>query len=167
MTMGLHKSIISKLGGHINSNPEIIATHSPLEETVEDTSELLSICLPIGSKIGDIIINKYNKNTLLSYIFAVEQSEHRDDLFSFSLLIDKNINSDIYKTIIDKLLTSLRENNLLTEEILKNHQNLIFESLNEEKDLQIENQIIKLSSLFKKMKKETDKKKPKVKGSFF
>jgi hypothetical protein len=167
MTMGLHKSIVSKLGGYADSNPEILTTYSPLEDVSENSSELLLNCLPVGSKTGDVIVAKYNDNTLLSYIFSVEQSEHRDDLFSFSLLLDKSINPDIYKPIVEKLLSSLRQNNLLTEEVLKNNQTLIFESLNEEKDLEIENTLIELSALFKKMKKETEKNKPKVKGSFF
>lgn len=167
MTMGLHKSIISKLGGYTDSNPEILTIYSPFEEVSDDSSDLLSNCLPLGSKIGDVIVTEYKENSLLSYIFSVEQSEHRDDLFSFSLLLDKSVNPDIYKPVVEKILSSLRQNNLLTEEVLRTHQNLIFESLNQEKDLEIENTIIELSALFKKMNKETEKKKPKVKGSFF
>jgi hypothetical protein len=167
MTMEVHKSIISKLGGYVDSNPEILTTYSPLEEVSDDSSELLSNCLPIGSKIGDVIVNKYQEHTLLSYIFAVPQSEHRDDLFSFSLLIDKSINPHIYKPIVEKLLSTLKENDLLSEDVLQKYQNLIFESLNEQKDLEIEDITIKLSTLFEKLKQDKDKNKPKVKGSFF
>ncbi len=154
MTICLYKSIISKLGGDIDSNPEILTAFPPLLESEDSSNELLSLCLPIGSKENAIIKTKYKKNTLLSYIFSLEKSEHRHDLFSFSILIEKFIDSEIYQPIIENLIYSLKENDLLTEEILQNYQNEIYESLNEEKDLKIEGISIELSALFKELRKD-------------
>jgi hypothetical protein len=163
--MCLYKSILSKLGGHVDSNPEILTAYPPLQEPENTSNELLSLCLPIGSKENTLIQTKYKKNTLLSYIFSVEKSEHRDDLFSFSILIDKSEDAEIYQPIVEKLIYTLKEYNLLTEELLQNYQNVIYKSLNEEKDLEIEGITIKISALFKELRK--DKEKPNLKGSFF
>lgn len=165
MVMSLHKSIVSKLGGHVDSNPEILSAYPPLQDTEEPKQDLISYCLPIGSKAGDFIVNKYNKNTILSYIFAVEKSEHRDDLFSFSVLIDKSLDPENYKPIIQYLIEKMREYNLLNEFILQEYQSILYEKLNEESDIEIEGITIETANLFRQFKKK--KGKPDLKGSFF
>lgn len=165
MGMSLSKSIVSKLGGHVDSNPEILSSFPPLRDEEEPSENLIAFCLPMGSKAGDFVLNKYNKNSILSYIFSVEKSGHRDDLFSFSIFIDKKIDAEIYKPIIEHLIGKMRENKLLTEDILKEYQNIIYEKLNEEADIEIEGCVIEMARLFRELKK--DKKKPDLKGNFF
>ena len=56
--MGSETTVICKLGGHVGSVPKILSLYPDLEMPSEQTSELISKCLPVGSKVGDFIINK-------------------------------------------------------------------------------------------------------------
>ncbi|MBD3195159.1 MAG: hypothetical protein GF317_08900 [Candidatus Lokiarchaeota archaeon] len=167
MSITFQQSIICKLGGHVDSNPELLISYPPIEQNIDNPKEIISYCLPIGCKKGDIISKKYKKNILLSYIFEIKKAEHRDDLFSFSILVDKQENIELYKEIIQEFILILEKNNLLTEDIFLEYQELIYHSLNKEKDLDIENISIDLSKIFNEKRKELNKSKPKVKGSFF
>jgi hypothetical protein len=165
--MVLEKSIICKLGGHVDSNPELIISYPPLEETDADSKDLIYNCLPTGCKSGDIVIKKYEKFSLISYIFSLKKEMARDDLFSFSILLNKKIEPEIYTYVMRQFIEILENNNLLSENVLINYQNLIYESFNEEKDLDIDDKTIKLSDLFGNAKTELKKDKPDLKGHFF
>ncbi|MBD3214249.1 MAG: hypothetical protein GF311_16685 [Candidatus Lokiarchaeota archaeon] len=167
MTMVLEKSIICKLGGNVNSNPELLISYPPLEVSDAESKDLVYNCLPTGCKSGDIVIKKYENYSLISYIFSLKKEIERDDLFSFSILLNKKINPELYTSIMKHFIEILENNSLLTEEILINYQNVIYESFNEEKDLKIEGKSIKLSNLFENLKKEFKKDKPDLKGHFF
>ncbi|MFO7794572.1 MAG: hypothetical protein ACQERB_16545 [Promethearchaeati archaeon] len=167
MTMVLQKSIICKLGGHINSNPELLASYPPLEETEINSKQLIFNCLPTGCKSGDIITKRYENDNLISYIFSIEKQEGRDDLFSFSILLDKSVNTEIYPAIIEQFVQVLKTYELLKERILVNYQNIIYEGFNEEKDIEMEGNIIELSQSFKKARNKFKKEKPDLKGHFF
>ena len=52
-------SVICKLGGYVNSNPEIISSYPSLDPAM--TSDVLSKCFPIGAKSGEFIVEKYRK----------------------------------------------------------------------------------------------------------
>jgi len=158
-------SVLCKLGGFVNSNLEIVSSYPPLN--VSSESEILSKCFPIGSKIGDYIVDKYRKYSILSYVFKVLQKENRDDLLSFSVLLGKRDNTEIYKVVIKELIDILDVNGLLTESILTEYQQTIFEGMNEEKDISVENVVIDFSRIFIDIKSKLIKQKPNVKGSFF
>ncbi|MBD3195155.1 MAG: hypothetical protein GF317_08880 [Candidatus Lokiarchaeota archaeon] len=161
------RTIISKLGGNIGSHP-IILTSYPVKDLAEDeTKDLLSKCLPDGIKVGEFCIKRYKKHHLISYIFRVEKQEHRDDLFSFSILLHKKYQPDNYTPILKKIIDDLQDNGVLSEEILKDYQQEIYDGINEERDIKIESNLIELSDLFEKVKEEPSDEKPKLKGSFF
>ena len=165
--METEQSIICKIGGHVNSRPEIIVSYPLLTILPEQENELLSKCLPIGSKIGDIIVNKYKKNTVISYIFKVEKKESRDDLFSISVLLNKKSNSEIYEEILKDFIDTLEKNSLLTENNLINYQKSIYEGFTEEAEITIDNLTINFSEIFNEIKTKLIKQKPNLKGSFF
>ncbi len=158
-------SVLCKLGGFVNSNLEIVSSYPSLD--VSSESEILSKCFPIGSKVGDYIIDKYRKYSVLSYVFKVLQEENRDDLLAFSLLLGKRDNIEIYKPVIKELVDVLEANGLLAESVLTEYQQTIFEGMNEEKDINIENVAIDFSRIFTDIKSKIIKQKPNVKGSFF
>jgi len=158
-------SVLCKLGGFVNSNLEIVSSYPSLD--VSSEPEILSKCFPVGSKVGDYIIDKYRKYSVLSYVFKVSQEENRDDLLTFSLLLGKRDNTEIYKPLIKELVDILEANALLTERVLIEYQQTIFEGLNEEKDINIENVVIDFSRIFIDIKSKLIKQKPNVKGSFF
>jgi len=159
-------AILCKLGGFVNSNPEIISSFPNLPSS-NDESEILSKCLPIGSKVGEFIVDKYNKYNLLSYIFKVIQSADRDDLFSLSVLLHKRDKTEIYMPALKELVNILDGNGLLSEEILTKYHRTIYEGINEEKRVLIEDLRIDFSIIFKEIKAKILKQKPNLKGSFF
>ena len=157
-------SVICKLGGYVNSNPEIISSYPSLGKSVE--SKILPTCFPIGSKSGDFFVDKYRKYSVLSYIFRVNQSDARDDLFSLSVLLHKKDKTEIYKPVLQNLIDSLEQNGLLNEHILTKNQRIIFEGINQEKNITINDILIDLSTIFKEIKSKILKPEIKLKGSF-
>ena len=95
-------SVICKLGGYVNSNPELLSSFPSLNQSAK--AEILSKCFPIGSKPGEYIIDRYKKYNVLSYIFSVNQTQDRDDLFSLSVLLGKRDKVDIYKPAFEQLV---------------------------------------------------------------
>ncbi|MFX1497928.1 MAG: hypothetical protein ACFFBH_10400 [Promethearchaeota archaeon] len=157
-------SILCKLGGFVNSNPELISTYPMLD--FGEHNELLSKCFPIGAKPGDFIMDKYNKYNVLSYVFTVKQKQNRDDLFSLAILLGKKDKVDLYKPALSELIRILNNNDVLNEYILLKYQQTIYEGINEEKDVIIENILIEFSKIFNEIKSKILKEKPQLKGSF-
>ena len=158
-------SVICKLGGYVNSNPELVSSFPSLDQSSE--AEVLSKCFPIGSKYGEFIVDKYRKYVVLSYIFRVNQSADRDDLFSLSVLLNKRDKAEIYMPVLKSLVDTLDVNGILSEDILIEYQKVIFEGINQEKDINIENVGIDLSNVFKEIKSKLLKQKPELRGNFF
>lgn len=164
ITLASDYSVICKLGGYVNSNPEIISFYPSLDNSVK--SEILSKCFPVGAKSGDFIVEKYRKYSVVSYIFRVNQSANRDDLFSFSVLLNKKEKTEIYKPVLQSLIFILEQNGLLNEHVLTKNQRTIFEGINQEENITIGNILIDLSVVFKEIKSKILKPEIKVKGSF-
>ncbi len=160
-------AILCKLGGFVNSNPELISSYPPLDLSLGDSNEIISKCFPIGSKSGDYIVDRYKKYNILSYIFTIKQTEDRDDLFSFSVLLGKRDKVEIYKPVLKELIKILDVNGILSEKILLDNQKIIYEGINEEQNIVIENVSIEFSKIFKEIKLRILKEKPQLKGSFF
>ena len=160
-------AILCKLGGFVNSNPELISSYPALNISIDDSNEILSKCFPIGSKPGEFIIDKYKKYNVLSYIFSIKQTQERDDLFSLSILLGKRDKVDIYKPALKELIEILSLNGFLNETILLDYQKTIYEGINKEEDVVIENISVEFSKIFKEIKAKILKEKPQLKGSFF
>ena len=154
------------MGGFINSNPEIIGSYPDIGNSLGDTDKILEKCLPLGSKVGEFIEDKFKKHLILSYIFKVRQEDERDDLFSFTVLLGKRDKLEIYKPVIKEMMNHLEFNGLLKEHILCDNQEIIYKGINEECNIKIENLQINLSKIFKDIKGKVLKEKPQLKGSF-
>lgn len=165
--MASEYSVLLKLGGYVGSNPEILKSFPILNMGEIESSELLVKSFPHGAKNGDYVEDRYGKHNIVSYIFKIKQENDRDDIFSFSILIGKRDKAEIYKPVLKKLMGILDNEGLLTEKILIENQQTIFEGINQEQDITIEGKIIKLNSIFKEIKKQVLKQKPELKGSFF
>ncbi|MFX0008428.1 MAG: hypothetical protein ACFFAV_17090 [Candidatus Hermodarchaeota archaeon] len=162
------KIIISELKGTINSNPEILYSFPPLDIADLESKNLITKFLPFGSKSGEFISSAFGmKKTILSYIFTIKNVDNRANLVSISIIIDKKANPALYKPALREIIEHLEENSLLTEDILKSNLETIFIGINEEKEIQIENISINLSSIFNEIKTKLIKPQPKLKGSFF
>jgi hypothetical protein len=166
MGISMNQSIICKLGGHVNSNPELVISYPPIKGNIGDPQEAINECLPFGCKAGDFIEKKYKKNTLIAIIFTVDKTNHRDDLFSFSILLNKKEDADLYKAVIQEFIQFLKKNKLLKEKMFLKYQELIYNGLNQEEDIEIENVSIPLSTFFDE-KREDLGLKFEPKGSFF
>lgn len=162
--MATDYSVICKLGGYVNSNPEIISSYPSLEQSSE--SEILSKCFPIGSKYGEFVTEKYRKYVVLSYIFRMNQVTERDDLFSFSVLLNKRDKTEIYMHVLKNFIDILSAKGILSQSTLTNYQQLIFEGINQEKNITIETVPIDFYDIFKEIKSQILKQKPELKGSF-
>ena len=159
--------VICELKGSVNSNPDIISSYPELSINEKKSKQLIPKFLPFGSKIGDFFTTNYSKYNVLSYIFRIKNYESRDDLISISTLIKKREDPEIFKPVLKGIIDTLDENDLLTEEILKINLAKIFEAINQEKDLLIEDTFIELSKIYSEVKQNLQKSKPKLKGSFF
>lgn len=164
MSLATDYSVICKLGGYVNSNPELVSSFPSLDQSSE--AEVLLKCFPVGSKYGEFIVDKYLKYVVLSYIFRVTQTVDRDDLFSFSILLNKRDKTEIYMPVLKGLINILDANGILSQDILTDYQQVIFEGINHEKDITIENVVIDFSNIFKEIKSRILKQKPELKGSF-
>jgi hypothetical protein len=81
-------------------------------------------------------------------------------------LLNKRDKTEIYKPVLKSLIDILDANGILGQDILTEYQQIIFEGINQEKDIYIENVAIDLSNIFKEIKSKILKQKPKLKGSF-
>ena len=68
--------------------------------------------------------------------------------------------------VLKSLVDILDVNGILNQDILTEHQQVIFEGINQEKDINIENTLIDFSNIFKEIKSKILKQKPQLKGSF-
>ncbi|MBD3213778.1 MAG: hypothetical protein GF311_14305 [Candidatus Lokiarchaeota archaeon] len=168
MVMGFKQSVVCKLGGHVNSNPELVVSYPPLNiSNAEDQKETINECLPFGCKAGDIIEKKYRKNTMISYIFTIDNVKERDDLFSFSILLNKKDEIDLYKAVIQEFIVLLRKNGLLEEKTFIDFQESIYNSFNQEIDLTLGSKSFPLSQMFKDKRDELNLSEFEPRGSFF
>lgn len=157
--------IVCELKGSENSNPVILDSY-PLDVEDQISVKLVPKFLPFGSKAGDYLINRSGKNTILSYIFKIENSDNRADLLSISMVLGKKEKIEIYKLILKEVIDKMGENKLLTEEILKENIKTIYQGVYDEKDITIDFLTIKLSKIYVEAKLLNEIKKPKIKGSF-
>lgn len=158
------KIVICGLKGSVNSNPEILSSFPQLQIGVSEFPELLTKCLPFGSKMGSFIINNYKKQIVVSYTFKITQSNGRDDLASISLLLDKKQDPELFEPILKDIIELIENNNLLTDEFLTNNLEAIFHGIESEEAILLGDLELNLEKYFKSRK---EKRKPKLKGSFF
>ena len=159
--------VLCELKGIVNSNPDIISSYPELSIKDSKVKDMIHKFLPFGAKIGDFFITNYSKYNILSYIFNLKNSQNRDDLVSISVLIKKRENPEIFKPILKGIIDNLKENNLLKEDILIKNLNVIYESINQEKDIEVDNIKIEISKMFEELKQNLIKSKLKLKGSFY
>ena len=164
--MASEYAILSKLGGFVGSNPEIVSSYPPYTAVGNET-EILNSCFPLGAKAGKFFEDRFRKYIALSYFFKVRKSTERDDLFSFSILLHKRDKVEIYKEVLVGLIDALESNGLLTESILTDYHQQIYEGINLESDIYIQDLLIDFSRIFKEVKAKVLKEKPQLKGSFF
>jgi len=167
MIVNTERYILCKLGGFDLSSPEIVISYPTLDPALSESEDLLSKCLPTGIKSGDFAVNKYSKCNLLSYAFKIEHQEERNDLLTISILIKKKLNVEIYKPVLENIVSTLNYCGLLTEQILVDYIQTIYEGINEEKLVLVDDVPIDLSIIFKDIKSKLYKPRPEVKGSFF
>jgi hypothetical protein len=149
--------------------PEQAKSSIGLSEEIEASQNQLGLPkLPENCKPGDLIEQEYNDDLLLSYIFTINKAGDRKELFSFSILVANDQKSKLYKLVIKDFIAHLKQAGLLSEDILKNHQKVIYSSFNKESDIEIKNTVIPLSKIFKEKKKKLKELRMKeLKGSFF
>ena len=167
MIVNTERYILCKLGGYDFSSPEIVVSYPTLDPTISKSEDLLSKCLPTGIKSGDFAVNKYSKGNLLAYAFKIEHKERRHDLLTISILLRKKLNVEIYKHVLENLISTLKYFGLLTEQILVDYIQTIYEGINEEKLVLIDDVPIDLSIIFKDIRAKLIKPRPEMKGSFF
>ncbi len=162
--------VICELKGEVNSDPDLMSIYPSNITTYESYKPMISQFLPFGSKNGDFMeseVKDEKKYKILSYIFIIPHPDKRGDLVSISIVLEKKTNFEIYKPILKEIIDTLKNNDLLNEFILKTYLKLIYEGINEEKDILVETVSIPLSSLFLEVKAKYIKEKPNLKGSLF
>ena len=167
MIENTERYILCKLGGYNLSSPEIVISYPTLDPTLSESEDLLSKCLPTGINSGDFSVSKYSKCNVLSYAFKIEHEEERNDLLTISILIKKKLNVDVYKPVLENIISTLKYCDLLTEKVLTDYIQTIYNGINEEKLILIDGAPIDLSIIFKEIKSKIFKPRPEVKGSFF
>ena len=158
--------VLCELKGSVNSNPQILKSY-PNKTNDKKSKELVLKFLPFESKKGDLIINKYQKNTILSYIFTIEHEERRNDLLSISITLTKEQNKETFKQVLKVLIEKMKNYNVLSEEILVSQLSNIYEGIYEEKDINIKGIELNLSNIIFEARSKYEEQKPNVRGSFF
>ena len=82
----------------------------------------------------------------------MNQADNRDDLLSLAVLLNKRDKTEIYMPVLKGLIDILETNGILSQKILTEYQQIIFEGINQEKDINIENVLIDSSNIFKEIK---------------
>ena len=167
MIENTERYILCKLGGYDLSSPEIVISYPTLDPALSESEDLLSKCLPMGINSGDFSVSKYSKCNVLSYAFKIEHEEERNDLLTISILLKKKLNVEVYKPVLENIISTLKYCDLLTEQILADYIQTIYDGINEEKLILIDGTPIDLSIIFKDIKSKIIKPRPEVKGSFF
>ena len=157
--------IVCELKGSENSNPTILDSY-PLDADDQISVKMLPKFLPFGSRAGDYLINRSGRNTILSYIFKIENEDYRDDLLSISIVLEKKDKIEIYKPVLKEIIDKMEKNFILTEDILKENMKPIYKGIYEEKDITIDTLTIELSKVYAEARSLYETKKPKIKGSF-
>jgi len=103
----------------------------------------------------------------LSYAFKIDHEEERNDLLTISILLKKKLNMEIYKPVLENIISTLNCCGLLTEQILVDYIQTIYDGINEEKLVLVDDVPIDLSIIFKDIRSKIYKPRPEVKGSFF
>lgn len=165
--MSSGKSFVCKLGGFSDSNPEMVTMFPEFNLSTKKLKEILFYCLPEGCQDNEFKITKYQNTNILSYVFRNPQKEDRDDLISYSLLLEKKENPEVYKEYLKVIFGKLRKHNMLNEEILLKNLEIIYDGLNKGKNILIEGINIKLSEIVQKSKENEENTKPTLRGSFF
>lgn len=163
--MPSERSFICKLGGFSDSNPEIVTIFPEFGFSPSKSKELLSYCLPEGCQDDEFRINDFGKGNIISYIFRNPRKDGRDDLISYSILLKEGENPEVYVKLLKEVFETLKRSNLLTEEILIQNLEHLYEGLNTWTDITVEGFKVNLSSLYKNLQEKNIK--PKLKGSFF
>ncbi len=166
MIENTERYILCKLGGYDLSSPEIVISYPTLDSTLSESEDLLNKCLPMGINSGDFAVNKYSKCNLLSYAFKIEHIEERNDLLTISILLKKKLNIEIYKPVLENIISTLKFCGLLSEKVLSDYIQTIYNGINEEKLILIDGAPIDLSIIFKDIRSKLIKPRPDVKGSF-
>jgi len=167
MIENTERYILCKLGGYNLSSPEIVISYPNLDPIISESEDLLNKCLPIGISSGDFSVDKYSKCNILSYAFKIEHEQAREDLLTISILLKKKLNVEVYKPVLENIIDTLKCCGLLTEKILSDYIQTIYDGINEEKLILIDGAPIDLSIIFKDIRSQIIKSRPEVKGSFF
>jgi len=167
MIENTERYVLCKLGGYDSSSPEIVISYPTLDPTLSESEGLLSKCLPTGINSGDFSVSKYSKCNVLSYAFKIEHEEERNDLLTISILLKKKLNVEVYKPVLENIISTLKYCDLLSEKILADYIETIYNGINEEKLILIDGAPIDLSIIFKDIRSKIIKPRPEVKGSFF
>lgn len=150
-----------------NSNPEILSSYpGPVAKRFEKV-KLIPKFLPYGSNLGDFQVNYLEGSVVLSYIFKIDGHQIRDSLLSISIMLKKKQNMEIFKPILKKIIEDFQKHNILTEHILVNNLNNIFDGINQEKDIIVEGFKIEIAELYKELKLQYLRTKPQLEGNFF
>ena len=108
MIENTERYILCKLGGYNLSSPEIVISYPTLDPTLSESEDLLSKCLPMGINSGDFSVNKYSKCNILSYAFKIEHEQSREDLLTISILLKKKLNIEVYKPVLENIISTLK-----------------------------------------------------------
>ena len=74
---------------------------------------------------------------------------------------------EIYKPVLENIVSTLKYYGLLNEQILVDYIQVIYDGINEEKLIIVDGVPIDLSIIFKDIRAKIYKPRPEVKGSFF
>jgi hypothetical protein len=149
---------ISRLGGFIGSNPEILSTF-PLDQkptSDSDVKAFLNKSLPFGIQPGSFTVEKFKDKLAISYLFSVKNQDAaiRDDLTSITVLVsEKKVNIDDFKKLFIQIIDVFKnEMDTLTPTLLVNTIERIYNGVNKNEKIKLEKAIIDVPQIIKKQK---------------
>lgn len=136
--------IASRIGSKATDDLEIVSVF-PKDETIE--MRIIRKVWEIDDENQRKKVYPFEKKVIYTYDFEIPTKfQKRDISYSVSLVSDKR-DERIY-IALEKIINSLKEESLLTEEILLSYEREIYEAINREDDLVIEGRVIGISEVF-------------------
>lgn len=164
---------VVRLGGFEGSNPEILDIYPPLDTTLdkEEAAAFIVKSMPHGVVPGTFTLDKLRSTYILSYTFSLPADHEgvRDDLASISVVVsDKKVNIDQFEHLFKEIIKTFNGDLLkLTKTRLTNMLERIYNGVNNNKKIKVDNVAIDVSGIIKKQKLNIRKKDLKeFKGAF-
>lgn len=147
---------ICRLGGFVGSNPEILDSYPPFNQSLDEKQqrEIILKSIPEGSQPDSYTVSKLGSKVILSYIYKIQRDEEgtRSDLASITLVVsEKRVNilelQKLFKAIIESFQGEMSK---LTKTLLRQLMERIYNGVNKNTKISVQDIEIDIPKIIKR-----------------